>query len=311
MNKITTLGEVSDRIDELSKNCYDELVNVKDISFNDINSVNIGSESHPLRNIAQRSIAYRLGIPYQYLAKCSTELQQKNLNYWIKHEKNEQLFFRYDGNDVRSSFTTKYQPVDNFEIIERLDSLGYSPDTEVQCHLDGEFMSLSILDGKSLSIEKDKFRPGIKISNSEVGLASLSIAAYFLRLVCTNGLISATEVGASYRHISNRILNEFPQILNNVSNELSSQFGKFKISMDSVVDNPEETFNNFNRRFQLKKIEEKAIEWAIPYESSDPNTMFNVINTYTKAAQFVGLSANSRHRMEKTGGNILDMVSMN
>ena len=35
----------------------------------------------------------------------------------------------------------------NFEVCERLDSLGYGLDTEVQCHLDPEFMSLSIPDG--------------------------------------------------------------------------------------------------------------------------------------------------------------------
>ena len=65
-------------------------------------------------------------------------------------------------------------PVDNFEVMERLDSLGYGPDTEVQCHLDPEFMSLEIPDGnKAFDINGDRFKPGISISNSEVGLASL------------------------------------------------------------------------------------------------------------------------------------------
>jgi hypothetical protein len=36
--------------------------------------------------------------------------------------------------------------------------------------------------------------PGVSVSNSEVGLACLSIAAFFLRLICTNGMVSATEV---------------------------------------------------------------------------------------------------------------------
>jgi len=43
-----------------------------------------------------------------------------------------------------------------------------------------------------------------------VGLASLSVAAFFLRVVCTNGMISKTEVSASYRHISLKTLGEFP-----------------------------------------------------------------------------------------------------
>jgi len=101
-------------------------------------------------------------------------VQALNLNYWIKHEKNDQLLFRFDADAVIVVFTTKYIPVDNFEVMERLDSLGDKPETEVQCHLDPEFMSLSIPDGqKAFNINGDKFKPGISISNSEVGLVNL------------------------------------------------------------------------------------------------------------------------------------------
>ena len=79
------------------------------------------------------------------------------------------------------------------------------PDTQVQCHHDAEFMLLSIPDGKrSFKINGDKMTPGISISNSEVGLASLSMSAFILRLVCTNGMVAKTEISASYRHVSPR-----------------------------------------------------------------------------------------------------------
>ncbi len=81
--------------------------------------------------------------------------------------------------------------------------------------------------------------------------------------------------------------------------------------MDSIVDNTNETINSFNKRFQLNESERKAVEWAVPYESGNPETMFNIINTYTRAAQFTGLSASSRYRLEKTGGSILNMVNSN
>ena len=143
MDNITTLEKVSDRVNEMSKNCFDENVTVADISFDNLETVRIGdTETHQLREIAQRSISYRLGIPFQYLKKCPPDVQKMNMNYWIEHEKNDQLFFRYDGDDVRALFTPKYKPVDNFEVMERLDSLGYGPDTRVQCRLDQEFMLL-------------------------------------------------------------------------------------------------------------------------------------------------------------------------
>ena len=175
MNKnMTTLGKVSERVDALSKNCHDNLVKVEDISFDGLETVRISNEPHLLRPLAQQSIACRLGIPIHYLRRCPPEMQAYNMNHWIKKEKNEELFFRFDGEEVRAIFTPKYKPVDNFEVLERLDSLGYGPDTQVQCHLDAEFMLVSILDGnQAFSVNGERMTPGVSISNSEVGLAPL------------------------------------------------------------------------------------------------------------------------------------------
>ena len=50
--------------------------------------------------------------------------------------------------------------MDNFEILERLDSLGYGADASVQCHLDGEFMLLNLPDGeKSFHLNGDRMTP--------------------------------------------------------------------------------------------------------------------------------------------------------
>jgi hypothetical protein len=305
---LTTLTKVHDRVDALSQYCYDQLIDVSNISFDSVDTMKIGNEPHNLRTIAQRSIAWRLGIPFNYLAKCPPELQALQMNHWIGHEKNDQLFIRFDGQDVRAIFTPKYKPVDNFEICERLDFMGYKPDTQVQAIIDPEFMSLSILDGKkSFDIYGDKFRPGISISNSEVGLASLSISAFLLRLVCTNGMVSKTEISASYRHVSTKILDEFPQVMEKISYELAAQRDKIGLSMESRVDDPLKTIESFNRQFQLNQLQREAVEWAWPQEDSD--TMFAVVNTYTRAAQFKGLSAENSYQLQRVGGNILGMLN--
>ncbi len=311
MQNETTLEKVYDRVDAMSANCVDSNVNVGEIEFDSLDLLRISGEDHHVRPVAQRSISNRLGIPYQYLKKCPQDIQADNLNYWIKREKNEELFFRFDGenkSDVRAIFTPRYVPVDNFEALERLDSMGYKPETKVQCSLDPEFMSLSIPDGeKSFDINGDKFTPGITISNSEVGLASLSISAFVLRLICTNGLISQSGVSASYRHVSTKILSEFPAVLEKVSYELGNKRDQFKISMDSHVDNPESSMESFNRQFQLNQIEQNAVEWGWCFDVG--NTMFHVINAYTKGSQYKDLTAESSFKLQKTGGNILAMVN--
>jgi len=308
MTNMTTLGKVSARVDELSKNCIDHLVPVKDISFDCLETIRIASnESHPMRPIAQQSTANRLGIPIYYLRKCPPEVQAYNMNHWIKEEKNEQLFVRFDGEEVRAVFTPRYQPIDNFEVLERLDSLGYPSETPVQCHLDSEFMSLSILDGKqTFSLNGDKITPGISVSNSEVGLACLSIAAFLLRLICTNGLIAKTEVHASYKHVSLKVFKEFPKVVENVGLELARKREQLRISTESMVDNPTATMENFNRQFQLNKAEKEAVEWGWSREKG--YTMFSLVNAYTRASQFEGLSAESSYRLQRTGGMILEMV---
>ena len=307
MKKMTTLGKVFDRVDELSRNCTDKLIKVKEISFDNLESVKINGHRHPLRTIAQRSIAYRLAIPFQYLRRCPREVQAYNMNYWMPKEKNEELFFRFDGSEVRAIFTSKYTPVDNFELMERLDAMGYEPETKVQCHLDPEFMALSILDEhKRFQVNGERMTPGISISNSEVGLASLSISAFVLRLVCTNGLVSRKEISASYRHVSTKILNEFPEVISKVSRELGIQRHQLMLSVDSKVDDQQSTFERFNKQFQLNQMEREAVEWAWPHEAGD--TMFNVINAYTRAAQFEGLPAESSYKLQRVGGDILDML---
>jgi hypothetical protein len=308
MNKnMTTLGKVSERVNALSKNCHDKMIPVPEISFDSLETMKISNEPHLLRPMAQQSIAWRLGIPINYLRKCPPEVQAYNMNHWIKKEKNEELFFRFDGEEVRAIFTPRYRPVDNFEVLERLDSLGYGSDTKVQSHLDDLFMLVSILDGKqTFSINGDRFTPGISVSNSEVGLASLSIAAFFLRLVCTNGIISKTEVSASYRHISLKILEKFPEVLEKVSFELGQQKNQFRISMQTPVENPLMTIESFNRQFQIGEKERELVK--LGWEQEMGTTMFHVVNAYTRAAQFEGLSAEDSFRLQKAGGMILGMV---
>ena len=123
MHNMTTLENVMDRVEGMSKLHSDEYIKVNDIAFTSLDTIWIGSETHSLKPIAQQSIANRLGIPIQYLRKCPEEIQAINLNHWIKHEKNEELFFRFDRNDVRAIFTPRYIPTDNLEVLKKLDAL--------------------------------------------------------------------------------------------------------------------------------------------------------------------------------------------
>ena len=307
MSNMTTLGNVFDRVHEMSRNHHDKFIEVKEITFDSLETISISDELHRLKPIAQQSISNRLGIPFHYLRKCPADIQRLNLNHWLQYERNEELFFRFNGDDVRAIFTPRYIPTDNLEVLDKLKSLDYPLDTRVQSSIDDEFMMINIPDGRqSFTINGERMTPGISVSNSEVGLASLSIAAFVLRLVCTNGMISKTQVSASYRHISGKILSELPKVLNDVSSELGKKKDQFRLSIESKVEHPEMTISSFNNQFQLNKEEKEAVKWAMPLEFGQ--TMFHVINVYTKAAQYPELPADSGYKLQKVGGMILEMV---
>jgi hypothetical protein len=307
MKSMTTFGQVWNEVIELSQHCSDRLISTPDIVFDNLKTVRIAGAAHLLRPKARSLIANRLGIPLQYLQRCPAEVQAYNLNHWITREPNPELFFRFDGQDVRAIFTPRYRPMDNLEVLERLTSLGYKADTRVQCCLDTEFMSLSIPDGsKTFDLEGDRITPGISISNSEVGLSSLRIAAFYLRLVCTNGLIAKTQVAVAYRHVSRKILDAFPQVFAQVAQQQLRQQGQFQLSVESKVDDPLATMQAFNRQFQLTEKEQEAVEWGWMWEPG--NTMYHIVNAYTRAAMFNGLPAASSYRLQSVGGMILSMV---
>jgi hypothetical protein len=308
MKGMATLGQVWNRVDELSRHCHDRLIRTPEIVFDNLQTVRLVGEPHKLRPTAQSLIASRLGVPMQYLNKCPGEVQAYNLNHWIRQERNPELFFRFDGGEVRAIFTPRYRPLDNFEVLERLDGLGYKADTKVQCCLDGEFMSLSIPDGsRTFAVDGDRITPGISICNSEVGLSSLRIAAFYLRLVCTNGLIAKAQVAVAYRHISRKILADFARVFNDVSRHMLRQREQFRLSIESKVDDPLATIKAFHRQFQLTEREQEAVAWGWLWEPG--NTMYHVVNAYTRGAMQSGLSAASSYRLQAVGGQILAMVN--
>jgi hypothetical protein len=64
IKSLVTIGEVSNRVDAMNQDCFDRLVDVPDISFASLGCMRIGGDEHTLRTVAQGSVAWRLGVPY-------------------------------------------------------------------------------------------------------------------------------------------------------------------------------------------------------------------------------------------------------
>jgi len=310
MREKITLENAIGKVHELSASNYDMIVPVQDMLFNSLTQIDIAGKSFGILPSAQRLFANRLHVPHSYLSRCSRELQAENLNYWIKEEiKNRQtLFCRFDGNNLRAVFTERYTAIDHMEVLTKMLDYGFNPSGEVHLSLDNEMMLLKVPEYERafrLS-ENDKIIPGICICNSETGILSLQISAFYYRLVCTNGMIAKTAVDARYKHISRKIMDEFPQILSGVVSQSHNGQEQFRISAQTPVSNPESTIEAFARQFQISQEEVQIVKQAFFLEQGA--TMFHVINAFTRAAQTPSLSATSSYKLEKAGGTILSMV---
>lgn len=60
------------------------------------------------------------------------------------------------------------------------------------------------------------------------------------------------------------------------------------------------TIESFNRQFQVGEKERELVK--LGWEQEMGKTMFHVVNAYTRAAHFEGLSAEVSYRIEKVGG---------
>ena len=310
MRGTDTLENVIGRVHEMSANNYDEIIPIRDIQVENLDRMEIAGQSFGVLPSAQRLLTNRLRVPFSYLNRCPADLQRDNLQYWLEQERNnrETLFCRFTGNHLRAVFTERYTAIDHMEVLTKMLEYGFDPSVEVHLSLDDEIMVLKVPEYERVFklSENDKIVPGISISNSEVGILALSIEAFYFRLVCSNGMISKTSVDARYKHISRKVMDEFPLVLEGVISQSRHGHERFRISTQTPVDNPESTIATFAQQFQLSQNEAEIVKQAFYLEQG--GTMYHIINAFTRAAQEPTLTAAEAYKMERTGGQILALV---
>jgi len=305
----TTFEKARGMVEAMAVNYHDGTVALDDMEFRGLDEMVVAGERIELLSSAQRLFANKLRVPITYLERCSAGLQAENLNYWLEQEKRQRdsLFCRFDARSLRAVFTDRYKVLDNTDVLRKMQRYGFDPETEVHLTLDGNMMVVKVPDySRAFEVNADRMVPGIAVSNSEVGILAFSIEAYFYRLVCTNGLISQTQVTSKFRHVSMKALDEFNAILSQVVYESRFNQGNLAISASVNVEDPLATIGSFNRRFQLTKKEGETVERAWQLEPG--NTMWSVINAYTRGAQEPELSSEEANKLERIGGQILSLV---
>ena len=146
-----------------------------------------------------RQVATTLGIPARYydmMAAQKPELLAENVNAWFSDKGSRYMIRSMDygnGPVARALLSDRYRRIDNMEIAAAVLPLfgGNDQYEVVSCEVTENRLYLKIVNHR-LEMEVvpgDYVQAGVVISNSEVGLGSVSVQPLVYRLVCTNGMV--------------------------------------------------------------------------------------------------------------------------
>lgn len=162
-------------------------------------------EQFGVNDIAHRQIGQHLRIPAAYYDRMKTdypELLVENINGWFSRTPNTSRMLRTLDGTARAFLSDRYRRIDNVEVAQTVlpiiaDMDGASVES---CELTDGRMYIKVVNPRIQTevVKGDIVQSGLIISNSEVGLGSLSVSPLIFRLVCSNGMIARDETVRKY-----------------------------------------------------------------------------------------------------------------
>ena len=283
------------------------------------------SESYALNDTARAQLATRLEIPYRYAEKLRLEeprLLDQNLNTLFRRS-NEKRLIRTLGPQCRAVLSPNYRILDNYSFLGAvLPMLAQLPDAKLnEAYLTETHLHISLVFQSAQGYVKpgDPVRYGIMMTNSEVGMGSLSVWSFIHRLVCSNGLVVTEVDGPGVRrvHLGKRMedLTKLPS-----DREVWMEYGDtVRATADSrrlpqilhrlqiaaqtpIMDAPEDAVEKLAKRFQLTKDEGERV--LNQYLASSDLSTWGLMNAVTEAAKEAD-TIQRRVEMQTIGGRML------
>lgn len=150
---------------------------------------------------------------------------------------------------------------------------------------------------------------GLRMRNSEVGAYSLTGDGYFLRVICTNGMIVGVE-GARWLHRRHRFIDN--ENLDKLLDDMVKQLPK---SRDEIIannrklhaiklDEPETVIRSFLARKQQPKVVQEAAVKA--YEQEPTATAYGALQAISRLGMSIRRNAERNYDIELLAGAYLN-----
>ena len=147
-----------------------------------------------VNDIAHEQIAQALSIPQKYYDRMRAEnpaLLAENVNTWFATEPKIRMV-RTLGDTARAFLSDRYRRIDNYDIAQTvLPILGEMNVQFVSNEVTDKRMYIKVVNERLTKEVKpgDYVQSGVIITNSEVGMGTVTIQPLLYRLVCTNGMV--------------------------------------------------------------------------------------------------------------------------
>lgn len=250
-----TLQELAAELDRQNREKKDYLVNTNNMIMdaspgNTMLSISNNKTGETLmlgiNEIAHDQISTKLEIPAKYYNRMrydNPELLAQNVNSWFNKDQKQYMIRTLNGT-TRAFLSNSYRRIDNFDIAQTvlpiLADVFDITNPLNSYEVTDQRLYLKVLNPRLTSeVEPgDVVQSGILITNSEVGLGSLTIQPLVLRLVCSNGMVVADARVRKYHAGRKNEANEDYTLYSNetlLADDIALQL-KIRDTVKSVVD---------------------------------------------------------------------------
>jgi len=335
MKQAKSLNELANALQQQLATKKDYIVPTREMIFDDPNTIYVNSVGTLGANEHfQQQVATFLGYPYSFWqdTQKTYAAEWMALTNQMLRQADAQRMVRTLEGKARAFMSNKYRAIDNWDVAETaLTTIGNMDGWQVDsADLTDSRMYIKVISPKIEREVKrgDVVRAGLLITNSEVGLGSVSVSPIILRLACLNGMV-IEDMGVAKRHLSKAQIGvpDTYELFSDETKRLSDV-----ALMAQIADVVRTTVDEARFELVVKKFTDTAdrkIDGDVPkvvevlaktvnlndnerssvlrhlIEGGDL-TQFGLINAVTATAQQVS-SYDRSVELERVGGNMMDM----
>lgn len=303
--KVRSLSDLSGLLSALERQeLPDVTLPLRDLAMNDDGTIHVpGEGAFALTNWARRQLSERLGIRWdrwfstvtapERAAEVNLRLSRSSEGVRLRMAEIVDPESGSTGTVLRAFVSPRYAPFSDAMIAGLLaEALGGTDFPVHRVFYTDMTVSYAVSVGRPFVPGGDAkigdLQGSILVRNSGVGYASLSIIAYFVRLVCLNGmalpvkdpvLLAAVHRGSREHTIRER-LSENAQRLGGFMTEGAARLLETR---RMPIENREEAFLEILRRARVPQKQLPALETA--YAAEPEPTVFGVAQAVTRASQ--------------------------